>query len=159
MPLAPEPLKLRAHHLAHSPPTFAHCTQCAQFHAFSRLHTFSHQADTCMKQGWWVTLCLQNEWNKEGSWVAHKLEAWIAGWDAFQPHVLYTGADDAVLKVPCLCARCARVRICRLQGPSVLKTATCYAFLKKELMRCCSGFVLLMRWLGVGRDGIRASAV
>ena len=53
---------------------------------------------------------------KLGSWVAHELEAWIAGWDAFQPHVLYTGADDAVLKVcVCMCV-CVCVRVSGGEG-------------------------------------------
>ena len=32
------------------------------------------------------------------SWDAHELEAWIVGWDCHNPHVLYSGADDGILK-------------------------------------------------------------
>lgn len=32
-------------------------------------------------------------------WRAHELETWIVAADKWQPHVIYTGADDAVLKV------------------------------------------------------------
>ena len=35
----------------------------------------------------------------ENSWEAHDLEAWAVAFDTAAPHTLYTGADDAQLKV------------------------------------------------------------
>jgi hypothetical protein len=62
--------------------------------------------------------------------VAHKLEAWIAGWDAFQPHVLYTGADDAVLKVPSSC-----VLVC-----ACVSSACACVVLKVRTKGSCTGY-------------------
>ena len=35
------------------------------------------------------------------SWQGHALEAWVARWDWWRPHVLYSGGDDSVF---CACA-------------------------------------------------------
>lgn len=41
----------------------------------------------------------QDAWRVVDQWVAHDLEAWIVAFDYWQPHVVYSGADDATLKV------------------------------------------------------------
>jgi diphthamide biosynthesis protein 7 len=45
-----------------------------------------------------VWRCAPSELVCDQHWQAHSLEAWIAAYDHWNPHVIYSGGDDCVLK-------------------------------------------------------------
>lgn len=113
--LWPPPGRMAASTSCSSQQRHAPREQCSSLRVSAALCQCAARRASCSG---WLNGCAppQAQLSCEAGWLAHDLEAWVVRYDAWRPHVLYTGGDDSAF---CWCAACKRCN-CRqwLQRPA-----------------------------------------
>ena len=70
-------------------------------------------------------------------WIGHTLEAWTAAWDAWNPHLVYSGADDCAFKCWDIRLECANP--CWVDRKSHTAGVCCVASSTMQEFAVCTG--------------------